>query len=111
MATWGPTGSAGFPLARSGGGVVELAVGQAVADHLQRQEVLPLLAQHPAQPLDVVLEELAVARRRALRVDQSLALEEADLADRDVGELLPQERQDVTDGEVRAAAHSFPATR
>ena len=74
-------------------GVVELAVGQAVADHLEGQEVLPLLAQHPAQPLDVVVEELAVARGRALGVDQALALEEADLRDGDVGELLTQQRR------------------
>ena len=64
---------------------------QAVPDDLERQEVLALLAQHPAQPLDVVLVELAVARRRALGVDEALALEEADLRDGDVGELLAQQ--------------------
>ena len=56
-------------------------------------------------------EELAVPRRRPLGVHQALALEEADLRDGDVGELLPEQRQDVADGEVRAAGHSLPATR
>jgi hypothetical protein len=73
--------------------------------------VLPLLAQDPTEALDVVLEEFAVTRRRTFRIDESLALEETDLGDRDVWELLSQEREDVTDGEVGAAAHSFPATR
>ena len=91
--------------------VVEVPVGQAVPDHLEGQEVLALLAQHPAQALHVVVEELAVARGRTLGVHQALALEEADLRDGDVGELLPQQGQDVADGEVGAAAHSFPATR
>src|SRR5664280_3849836 len=54
-----------------------------VLDHLERQEVLPLLAQHPTQSLDVVLVELAVARGRPFGVDQSLALEKADLGDGD----------------------------
>ncbi len=56
-------------------------------------------------------KNLPVPRRRALGVDQALALEEPDLRDRDVGELLPQQGQDVTDGEVGAAGHSLPATR
>ena len=120
-----PTGAgAGDPVSAPGGGVagllavrgvrpevVQLPAGQAVPDHLEGQEMLPLLAEHPAQPLHVVVEELAVARRRTLGVDQALALEEADLRDGDVGELLPEQRQDVADGEVGAAAHSFPATR
>ena len=92
-------------------GVVELPVRQAVPDHLERQKMLPLLAQHPAQAFHVVVEELAVARGRTLRVDQPLALQEPDLRDRDVGEFLPQQGQDISDGEVRAAAHSLPATR
>ena len=78
---------------------------------LSGQEVLPLLAQDPAQALDVGLEELAVPRRRALRVHQALALQEADFGDGDVGELLTQQRQDVPDREVRTGGHSFPATR
>ena len=91
--------------------LVELPVGQPVPDDLEGQEMLALLAQHPAQPLHVVVEELSVARRRSLGVHQALALEEADLRDRDVGEFLPEQGQDVTDGEVRTAAHSLPATR
>ena len=83
---------------------------QAVLDHLEGQEVLPLLAQHPAQALHVVLVELAVARRRALRVDQALALEEPDLGDGDVGELLAEQGQHVPDRQVRAGAHA-PAAR
>ena len=71
-------------------------------DHLQGQEVLTLLAQHPAQALDVLLVELPVARRRPFGVDQTLALEEADLGDGDVGELLTQQGQDVADGQVRS---------
>src|ERR1039458_4996352 len=55
-----------------------------ILDHLERQEVLPLLAQHPTQSLDVVLVELAVARGRPFGVDQPLALEKADLGDGDV---------------------------
>ena len=51
------------------------------------QEVVALLGEDPAQPGDVVVVELPVARRRALGVEQPLALEEADLRDRDVGEL------------------------
>ena len=39
------------------------AVVEAVLDHLEGQEVLPLLAEHPPQSLHVVLVELAVARR------------------------------------------------
>jgi len=74
-------------------------------------KVLALLAQDPAQALHVLLVELPVSRGGALRVDQALALQKADLRDRDVGKLLPEQREDVPDGEIRAAAHSFPATR
>ena len=77
--------------------------------------MLALLAQHPAQALDVVLVELAVPRGRALRVDQALALEEPDLGDGDVGELLPEQGQDVADRQVAelrgARPHSSAAAR
>jgi hypothetical protein len=96
---------------RVGHGVVEIPLGQAVADHLEWEEVLTLLAQYPAQPLHIVLEEFSVTRRRALGVDQALALEKADLRDGDVGKFLAQKGQDVTDGEIRTAGHSLPATR
>ncbi len=78
---------------------------EAALDHLERQEVLALLAQHPSQPFDVVLVELAVPRRGALGVDETLALEEADLRDGDVGELLAQQGEDVPDRQVCPTAH------
>ncbi len=81
---------------------------EAALDHLEGKEVLALLAQHPAQPLDVVLVELAVPRRRPFGVDETLALEEADLGDGDVGELLAQQREHVADRQVRPAAHGVP---
>jgi hypothetical protein len=43
--------------------LAQVAVGQPVADHLEREEMLALLAQNPAQALHVGLEELAVPRR------------------------------------------------
>ncbi len=69
-------------------------------DHLQREKVLPLLTEDPAEPLDVLVIELAVARRRPLGVEQTLALQKSNLGDGDVGELLFEEGQDFSDGEV-----------
>jgi len=66
-----------------------------------------LLAQDPPQPFDVRLVELAVAGRCALGVEQTLALEEPDLRDRDVRELLLEERENFADREVGA----WPAVR
>jgi hypothetical protein len=100
-----------LPLGRHTLVLAQVAVGQPVTDHLEREEVLPLLAQHPTQALHVGLEELAVPRRRAFRVHEALALEKPDFGDGDVGELLAQQREDVADGEVRARRHSLPATR
>ena len=80
---------------------VDLTGVDAVLDHPQREVVLALLAQDAAQQFDVVVVELAVSRRRPLRVDQTLALEEADLRDRDVGELLEQQPEHLTDRQVR----------
>ena len=48
--------------------------------------------------------ELPVARRRALGIDEPLALEEADLRDRDVGELVAQLGQHLADRQVRRLA-------
>ena len=79
---------------------VDLARVDAVLDHPQREVVLPLFAQDAAQQFDVVVVELAVSRRRAFRVDQALALEEADLRDRDVGELLEQQPEYLSDRQV-----------
>jgi len=89
----------------------DVPVGQPVPDDLERQEVLALLAQDPAQTLDVGFEEFPIARRGTLRVHQALALEESDLRNRDVGEFLAQQRQHVPDGQIRTRRHSFPATR
>ena len=91
--------------------VTEVSVGEPVPDDLEGQKVLTLLAQDPAQALHVVIEELAVPRRRTLGIDQTLALEEPDLRDGDVRELLPEEGQHVADGEIGTAGHSLPATR
>ena len=78
---------------------------QPILDHLERKEVLALLAQDPAESLDVVLVELPVARRRPFRIDQTLALEEPDLRDGDVGKLLAEKGEHVSDREVRPRAH------
>jgi hypothetical protein len=79
---------------------VDLAGIEAVLDHAQRQVVPSLFGEDHAEQLDVGLVELAVAGRRALRGDEALALEEPDLGDRDVGELLEQQAQDLPDREV-----------
>ncbi len=47
-------------------------------DDLEGQEMIALLLQYETQPLDVVLEKLPVPRGAAMRVDQSLALQEPD---------------------------------
>jgi hypothetical protein len=79
-------------------GLVLVAVGEPIPDHLERQEVLSLLAQDPTESFHVRLEEFAIPRRGAFRVHQTLALEEPDLGDRDVREFLPQQRQHVANG-------------
>ena len=58
------------------------------------------------QPLDVAVVELAVPGRRALRLDQALALEEPDLGDRDVRELLEEEAEHLADRQVRPLVHA-----
>ena len=52
---------------------------------------------------------LAVARRRALRLDQTLGLEEPQLRDGDVGELGPQLAEHLADAHQRAAPGPPPA--
>src|SRR5207302_8679952 len=94
-------GGGGVPAAVAGGGRGLGLSRQSALDDLQREEVLTLLAQDPAQALDVVVVELSVARGRALGVEQALALEESDLRDRDVGELVLQQRQDLPDRQER----------
>ena len=94
----GADGAAARPLARALGRLLEL-----LADHAQRQELVALQAQDRAQPLDVLLREQAVAAARALRVQQPLLLEVADLRDRDVGVLDAQRRADRADRQAPAA--------
>src|SRR5690606_33552354 len=69
------------------------------------QEVVSLLDEDPAEADHVSLVELAVAGRRALGLEQALALEEADLRDRDVGELGLQLGEHFADGAVGLLAH------
>src|SRR5207245_349396 len=72
-----------------------------------------------AEAQEVFGVEAAVARRRPLRVDEALALEEPDLGDRDVGELLAELCEHLADREMRLdlvlaragtarVAHGFP---
>ena len=82
---------------------------EAVLDDPQGQEVIALLGQDPAEAGEVVLVELPVAGGRALGVEQALALEEADLRDRDVGELVLQQGEHLADRQVRALVHEIPA--
>ncbi len=86
-------------------GLVAVGAVETTLDDLQRQEVLALLPQDPAESLDVEVIELPVTRRRALGVDEALALEEPDLGDRQVGEVGLQEAEHLADRQVRAAAH------
>jgi hypothetical protein len=72
---------------------------------LEGQEVLTLLAKHPSQALHVVVVELPVPRRGPLRIDQPLALQEADLRDGHVGELRLEQAEDIADGQVAPSAH------
>ena len=76
------------------------AVVEHLLDHLEWQEVVTLLTQDPPQPLDVGAVELPVAGAGALGGDQTLALEEPDLRDRDVREVLLHQRQDLADRQV-----------
>ena len=88
---------------------------ESLLDDLQREEVLLLLVQDPAQPGDVGVVELAVPRRRALRVDEALALEEPDLRDRDVGNSSRRMSRtspiDRCDGSSAASRLGFTLTR
>src|SRR5215210_6926414 len=60
---------------------------QLLADHAQRQELVALQLQDPAQPIDVLVAEQPVAAPRASGREQTLVLEVADLRDRDVGKV------------------------
>src|SRR5262249_3307881 len=58
-----------------------------LADHLERQELVALEPEDRLQPLELLLAEEPVAAARPGRRDEALALEVADLRDRDVREL------------------------
>jgi hypothetical protein len=74
-----------------------LEVGEALADHTQREVLVALGAEDEPEAGDVVFGELAVAGGRAVGLDQAGALEEADLGDGDVGELGLEDPQDLAD--------------
>jgi hypothetical protein len=78
---------------------------ESVLDDFQRKEVLALLSQYPPQAFHVLFVELPVTRRCPLGIDKPLALQEPDLRDGDVGELLPEQGEDVTYRKVRPPAH------
>src|SRR5206468_9984527 len=61
-----------------------------LANHAQRQELVPLQAENRLEPLDVLVAEHPVPALRPPRRQQSLILEVPDLRDRDVRELLLQ---------------------
>src|SRR5207245_2043963 len=64
-----------------------------------------LLAQDPAQALDITRVELPVPRWCPFGIDEPLALEEPDLRDGDLGKLLAQLAPHVTDRRVRPGHH------
>ncbi len=82
-------------------------------DDLERQEVLRCSRRMKRSRSTSAGIELAVPRRRALGIDQPLTLEEADLRDRDVGELVAQlvraRRRSTTC--ARLATSAFPLRR
>ena len=82
-----------------------------LADHAQRQELVALQPQDRLQPLDVVLAEQAVAAPRALRREQPLVLEVADLRDRDVRELVACSRSQTAPIVSRRSRLGAPAWR
>ena len=86
--------------------VVRGLAAQAASDHLQREVLVLLGPQDEAEPFDVGLVKLAVSRRRPLRVEQPLALEEPDLGDRQVGKLPLEQVKHLPDREVAALGHA-----
>jgi hypothetical protein len=78
---------------------------QPVLDHLEWQVLVALHPQDLLQLVNVLVVELPVPRGRPLRIDQPLGFEEADLRDRDVGELRLHRYQDLADGLVAARGH------
>ena len=86
-----PGRPAALALGRPGAG------GELLPDHAQRQELVALQPQDRLEALDVLLAEEPVAAARALRRQQALILEVADLRDRDVRELRLEPRADGAD--------------
>ncbi len=80
-----------------------------VADHPQRQEGVALQRQDAPQPLDVRLGEEAVAAARAMRLEQALILEVADLRDREIRELGAQQLADGADRESAGRGRGLDA--
>src|SRR5256714_4321110 len=80
--------------------------GELLADHPQREELVALEPEDRLEPLDVVLAEQPVAPLRALRRQQPLILEIADLRDRDVRELGLQAPADGADRQQAVAGGS-----
>jgi hypothetical protein len=72
-----------------------------LADHAQREELVALELEDPAQALHVVLAEEPIAAARPPRREQPLVLEEANLRDRDVRELVLQAGAHRADREQR----------
>src|SRR5439155_21898984 len=96
--------------------VLALAVArvQALLDHLEREVLIALHAQDRFQLVDVLRVELPVARRRPLRFDEALGLQEPDLRDRDVGEFRLDRHQHLADRLVVARprhGHDSPAAK
>ena len=81
---------------------------ESVLDDFQRKEVLALLSQYPPQAFHVLFVELPVTRRCPLGIDQSLALQEPDLRDGDIGELLTEQGEDVTNRQGKTARSLCP---
>jgi len=65
---------------------------EVIFDHPQWEVVVALRRQYVAQPLHVIVRKLAISRRRALGLDETLRLEEPDFGDGDVGEVGPKMR-------------------
>ena len=95
-------GTRGWAPGTSGGCEAAVEGVEVLTDDAKRQVMVALRREDVAQPLQVLVGELAIARWGPLRLDQPLGLQEPDLADRDVGEVRPQPVEDVADAHVRA---------
>ena len=82
---------------------------QMLLDHLERPEPIPLRSEHEPEPVHVLAAVLAVSRRAALGGDQPLGLEVVKLRMRQIGELVPQHLEHLTDAEPRGNGGARPA--